>query len=235
MPKGPSATWGVPRTLKDTNGNTILGPDGKLLKEKIPMAEARLPNGNPQSLYFPDGHPKAGFFKGMAQILVERGYANASKLHAKCKDFKCPTLTNGEKACCCHRLMYVQPDFVNVESCLETLCRTRNFDVIFLLKFHCELNFIEQCWGFAKWLCRMKDRSSSEEVLEQNIIESLDAVPMESMQCFAMRSARFIDAYQKGLNGTQAAWAIKKYRGHRVLPQSIMEELDCLNTLPTTH
>jgi len=43
---------------------------------------------------------------------------------------------------------------------------------------------------------------------------------------------RFIDAYQKGLNGTQAAWAIKKYRGHRVLPQSIMEEFDS-DTQPT--
>ncbi|KAG1728571.1 hypothetical protein EDB19DRAFT_1642417, partial [Suillus lakei] len=37
---------------------------------------------------------------------------------------------------------------------------------------------------------------------------------------------RFIDAYAKGLNGTQAAWAIKKYHGHRVLPESIMKEFD---------
>ncbi|KAG2097742.1 uncharacterized protein F5147DRAFT_583352 [Suillus discolor] len=122
--------------------------------------------------------------------------------------------------------MYIQPDFVNVESHLETLCRTRGFDVIFLLKFHCELNFIEQCWGFVKQLYRMKDQSSSEEVLEWNVIESLDAVPMESMRRFAMMSARFIDAYQKGLNGMQAAWAIKKYCGHCVLPQSIIKEFD---------
>ncbi|KAG1856322.1 hypothetical protein C8R48DRAFT_749228 [Suillus tomentosus] len=198
MPKGPSATWGVPRTIKDAYGNIVLGPDGKPLKEKIPMAEARLLNGNPQSLYFPNGHPKARFFKGMAQILVERGYVDASKLCAECKDFKC--LTDSGGVCCCRQLMYIQPDFVNV-----------NFDVIFLLKFHCELNFIEQCWGITKQLYQMKDRSSSEEVLERNVIESLDAVPMESMRCFAMRSTRFIDGYQKGLNGMQAAWAIKKY------------------------
>ncbi|KAG1720097.1 hypothetical protein EDB19DRAFT_1918244 [Suillus lakei] len=80
MPKGPSATWGVPWTIKDANGNIVLGPDGKPLKEKIPMAEARLPNGNPQSLYFPDGHPKAGFFRGMAKILVKCGYVDAPKL-----------------------------------------------------------------------------------------------------------------------------------------------------------
>ncbi|OAX34969.1 hypothetical protein K503DRAFT_644867, partial [Rhizopogon vinicolor AM-OR11-026] len=65
---------------------------------------------------------------------------------------------------------------------------------------------------------RMKEQSSSEEVLERNVLESLDAVPLELMR----RSMRFIDAYQKGLNGTQAAWAIKKHHGHRVLPQPIM-------------
>ena len=38
-----------------------------------------------------------------------------------------------------------------------------------------------------------------------------------------------MDAYQKGLNGRQAAWASKKYRGHQVLPDSIIEELDKAN------
>jgi hypothetical protein len=35
-----------------------------------------------------------------------------------------------------------------------------------------------------------------------------------------------MDAYEKGLNGKQAAWAAKKYRGHRVLPENLMAELD---------
>jgi hypothetical protein len=35
-----------------------------------------------------------------------------------------------------------------------------------------------------------------------------------------------MDAYSKGLNGKQAAWASKKYRGHRILPESIMAALD---------
>ncbi|KAG2119235.1 hypothetical protein BD769DRAFT_1362153, partial [Suillus cothurnatus] len=43
---------------------------------------------------------------------------------------------------------------------------------------------------------------------------------------FSIKSVRFIDAYQKGLDGTQAAWAIKKYREHCVLPESIMKEFD---------
>ncbi|KAF8549129.1 hypothetical protein OG21DRAFT_1421833, partial [Imleria badia] len=43
---------------------------------------------------------------------------------------------------------------------------------------------------------------------------------------FAARAIRFLDTYDKGLNGMQAAWAIKKYCGHRVLPVSIMQDFD---------
>jgi len=35
-----------------------------------------------------------------------------------------------------------------------------------------------------------------------------------------------MDAYSKGLQGKGAAWAAKKYRGHRVLPESILQEFD---------
>ena len=35
-----------------------------------------------------------------------------------------------------------------------------------------------------------------------------------------------MDAYEKGLSGKQAAWASKKYRGHHVLPNTILNELE---------
>ncbi|KAG2363329.1 hypothetical protein BDR07DRAFT_1356530, partial [Suillus spraguei] len=35
----------------------------------------------------------------------------------------------------------------------------------------------------------------------------------------------FVDAYRKGLDGKQAAWASKKFRGHRVLPETIIKDL----------
>ncbi len=34
-----------------------------------------------------------------------------------------------------------------------------------------------------------------------------------------------MDTYERGLDGKQAAWATWKDRGHRVLPQNILEEL----------
>jgi hypothetical protein len=42
---------------------------------------------------------------------------------------------------------------------------------------------------------------------------------------FATRARRFMDAYYHGLNGKQAAWAAQKYRGHRVIPESVMDDL----------
>ena len=35
-----------------------------------------------------------------------------------------------------------------------------------------------------------------------------------------------MDAYIKGLTGAQAAWAARKYSGHRVLPDNIFKELE---------
>ena len=178
MPKRPSKSWGISRIVKNTNGQTVLGADGKPVKEKILMTNAQLPNGQPQSLYFPAGHEKAGWFKGMAQILLECGYTDTPNLPGECNDFKC---AKGHTDCCCRRLMYSQPDFVNIKSLLEASCRARGVDVIFLPKFHCELNFIEQCWGFAKQVYRMKERSSAEDVLQWNVIDSLNAVPLLTM------------------------------------------------------
>ena len=35
-----------------------------------------------------------------------------------------------------------------------------------------------------------------------------------------------MDAYRRGLNGNQAAWASQKYRGHRTIPDSILNDLE---------
>ena len=67
--------------------------------------------------------------------------------------------------------------------------------------------------------------SSREDCLEDNTVTVLEFIPLSMMHKFLNRSLRFMDAYGHGLNGRQAAWALRKYRGHRVLPNDIMEEL----------
>ena len=67
-------------------------------------------------------------------------------------------------------------------SVTEIAFNSRGFEIYFLPKFHCELNFIEQCWGFAKRVYRLNPESSREDVLKRNAIAALDAVPIESMR-----------------------------------------------------
>ena len=43
---------------------------------------------------------------------------------------------------------------------------------------------------------------------------------------YANRSTHFMDAYRKGLTGTQAIWANRKYYGHRVLSENILAKLE---------
>ena len=114
----------------------------------------------------------------MAEILIEHGFDSADKLHALCLNFKCDPDVEG---CCCRHLLYSQPDFVNVKSNLELAAEICGYQVLFLPKFHCQLNFIEQCWGYAKRIYCQLLANSSETVLEQNVLKALDAVPLTSM------------------------------------------------------
>ena len=184
------------------------------------MADEQLSHSTPQPLYFPNGHECAGTFKGM---LEECGFGDMSKVWAECKDFKC---LPGATTCFCHQMLYNESDFANVEFCLGIACKSQGFTVMFLPKFHCELNFIEQCWGYAKQIYWLNPESFHEEALERNALDTLECIPLPTMRKFSNRSQRFMDAYGQGLNGRQAAWAAQKYWGHRVLPVGIMDELE---------
>ncbi|KZV69533.1 hypothetical protein PENSPDRAFT_608568 [Peniophora sp. CONT] len=196
----------------------VRGADGKVIKDQYTMEQmrgAKYRDGTPQPLYFPDDHSThAGLFKGMAIILAERGISTAG-LRSQCKDFKCAP---GATSCCCRRILFNEPDFTAVEPILFAHCRARGFRVVLLPKFHPELNPIEQCWGYAKRKYREMPKSSKEADLHRNVVSALAEVTTERIRNFERRTARFMDAYRCGLNGSQSAWAAKKYRGHRGLP-----------------
>ncbi|KAL5504652.1 hypothetical protein ACEPAH_7315 [Sanghuangporus vaninii] len=188
------------------------------------MRPGVLPNGMPQCFYFPADHPThPKLFKGMVQILEERGIL-AKHLPAECKGFKCKD-TSLSATCCCHRILFNQPDFRNQKSSIEELIESRGHKAIFYPKFHCELNFIEQCWGIAKYQYRMMPHPSTDQQMQENIKSCLDSISLECIQKFADRSARFMDCYHKGLSGAQAQWANKRYHGHRIIPNSILNDL----------
>jgi hypothetical protein len=167
MPKN-TKPWMIEVTRRDpVTKKPMYTPDGKVEKVKVPMADTVF-NGKPQALYYLPDHANAGQFKGMRVLLEERGYTNVGSLRYECPGFKCPP---GVKGCCCRRLLYTQPDFEHVPSLLETVYKDRGFRLVFLPKFHCELNFIEQCWGYAKRTYRINPESSREDHLEKYTVE----------------------------------------------------------------
>ena len=147
------------------------------------MADATFSTGEPQPLYFFEGHPCAGVLKGMLQILNECCITGSAKKCVDCKNFKCP---EGATDCCVQCKLYIQPDFAHGKSNFEILCESRGFQIIYLSKFHCKLNFIELCWEYAKWLYQIKPESSKKDQLKINALECLDAIPIESMKKYVL-------------------------------------------------
>jgi len=183
MPKGPSANFMVEVNDLTADGKKQYTPDGSLLKKKVPMSNGRFADGHEQEFYYPDdpNHPHARQFKGVAVILQERGY-NITGKKLQCKSGKFSDCAPGRTDCCLRRMLYNEPDFVNIESILETEVKVRGFSVILLPKFHCELNPIEQCWGYAKRNYRLLPPSSSEDALEKNVVKCLDDIPLTTMR-----------------------------------------------------
>ena len=144
------------------------------------MRCGQLPNGDVQSFYFPDDHPSMpGWFKGMEQIIQERSLWPAKGLKVQCQNFCCPS---EQTDCCCRQLLFSQPDFVNQKSQLQELIELRRHLCDFYPKYHCELNFIEQYWGAAKYCFRFKGRPATMEEMEKNVVSCLDDIPLHQIR-----------------------------------------------------
>jgi hypothetical protein len=124
MPKGPYDGW--------TNH-----------KDGLRMRDGVLPDGSPQSFYFPSDHPSMpGWFKGMEQIIKEWGLWPRTGLNAQCTGFKCEP---GRTDCCCRCLLFTQPDFVSQKSRLKEYIISRGHLCDFYPKYHCELHVLGRC------------------------------------------------------------------------------------------
>jgi hypothetical protein len=135
-------------------------------------------NGQRQPLYYSDDHPTMpGWFKGSETIIRERGLWPAGGLRAACKD-GCPAHA---VACCCRRVLFLQPDFVAQKSQLQEYIESRGHICDFYPKFHCELNFIEQYWGAVKFRYRATAHTKDINEMRANVIACLDDVPQSQI------------------------------------------------------
>ena len=146
----------------------------------VQMRPGLFSDGSHQDLYLPDGR-----FKGMAQILYERGFVDAPRLPAQCKGFKCVDVSSTAQ-CCCRRILFNQPDFQNQKPEIVEFVEAWGHKVIFYPKFYCELNFIEQIWGAAKFQYHLLPIPTNIKAMEQNICDCLDSIPLQSIQRYVI-------------------------------------------------
>ena len=199
----PDALWADNLNLSDGGKNT------KSLRDTTW-------NGAIQHMQTQDGKQK-----GIKTILMERNlWVEGLKLDCKlCKE-KSPPPDNVQ---CCARRILSQCDDFKVDKCwLEETVESLGHRLLFFPKFHCELNFIEMIWGYVKAkLRRMCTFSFSD--LKKRLPELLDRIPLPFVKRASRHCLRYMDGYRKGLIGPELDYAIRKYRGHRMIPPENLE------------
>ena len=130
--------------------------------------------------------------------------------------------------CCKRKIISLQPNFLAQKRILAEVIKMAGHICIFLPKFHCELNFIERYWEACKRYAR-ENCNYSWNGLQKVVPKSLDSVSLITIRKFARKCWHYMDAYKKGISGKLAEYAVKKYKSHRRIPDSILEDLEELN------
>jgi hypothetical protein len=56
--------------------------------------------------------------------------------------------------------------------------------------------------------------------------KALDLVPLITIKKFARKSWKYMDIYRKGVTGKLAEFAVKKYKSHCHVPDTIYNEIN---------
>ena len=173
-----------------------LKPGGK---QPVMRSTPVVVNGRPfvQSMVDNKGVPK-----GLKRVLEERG---VNTLGMKKNDMV--------------RELNKFDDFKNERSKVERFLRRFGHTVIFLPKFHPELNPIERIWGRVKLYTR--DHCDYTYVgLQNTIVPAFNSVTIDLIRKYFRKSRNYLRAYEQGLDGLQADVEVKKYSSHRKVPEA---------------
>lgn len=109
----------------------------------------------------------------------------------------------------------VQQDFkADKTTLLQQLVESRGHVCLYLPKFHCELNPIEQCWCHAKKYTRAHCNGSIVR-LRKIVPESLDQITLDMISRFFGKTCDYDTAYREGHSCTTVDKAVKQYKSHR--------------------
>ena len=149
-------------------------------------------NGRPQSMVLENGQPK-----GMKRLLEEREVdvrgMKKEDMQGRLNEFD---------------------DFKNEKNKVERILNRFGHRVIYLPKFHPELNPIERVWGKAKRYTR-DHCDYSYEGLKRNIYPALESVTLDDIRKYFRKSRDYLHAFNEGYSGFQADQKVKEYKSHR--------------------
>jgi hypothetical protein len=159
---------------------------------------------------------------GVRRILQERNLWPEGKFNLNCAE-----CALGEQAprprpynCCAMQLLVSQPDYLAQREWLVETVEDLGHRILFLPKFHCELNYIEIVWAFVKAYYRRECQFSFPH-LRDNIDDILlNKVNTLFVRRVARHCYRFMDGYRMGRKGPLLDYAVKKFKCHRSFPTS---------------
>jgi hypothetical protein len=150
--------------------------------------------------------------KGLTTVLTERGMLQPGKRYTKAE---------------LQKLLAEQPDFAEANDripIVESFVAERGHKVIWLPRYHCELNFIELCWNRAKKFAR-RHCNFTLAGLREVVPRALHAVSLAEMRRFARLCRDYLRAYADGAKTGQLKDTRKIYKSHRRVFASKLQEL----------
>jgi hypothetical protein len=190
----------------------------QVVDKAIPIFERTHPGK--VALFMFDNSCNHNAYADNALVVSQMNLKNGGKQCDACKSHAFDPM---KPQCCTTGILGHQPDFASQKNHLQETIEAAGHVCIFYPKFHCELNFIESFWREAKWYLRLHCDYSFKS-LKEIVLQALESVTLAKIHHYARRSARYMSAYEQGLLGKAAVFAIKKYRSHRRVPECVLEE-----------
>jgi hypothetical protein len=125
--------------------------------------------------------------------------------------------------CCQKCVLSNEPDFLEQKEWLTTVVEAAGFTIMFFPKYHCEFNFIEMIWGWAKSHHRRTCTYNYPDLKERLPKTLTEVMPLAFVRRAARFCLRFMSGYRAGLSGPLLDFTMKKFKSHRTIPLGIID------------
>ena len=101
---------------------------------------------------------------------------------------------------------------------MREIVESKGHRIIYYPKYHCELNYIENVWAYLKSYLRRNCTYNFKDLKALIPVALDEVIPIAVFRRFARHCYRYMDGYEKGIEGPLLEFASKKYSSHRALP-----------------